>query len=218
MSVPTRGSASTLLATCLLPLCILTLCGPSLAAGQPIPPDPSLVEDLNPLLGPGYAQWLVGPLAEIVDEEERERFLGLTSDEEAQRFIEEFWQAHQDIAGIFERRALEADERFEEGHIAGRRTDRGKLFILYGEPAEIGFEEHRNIDDGDVLIWRYERKQAGVGLDGKKPAKLYRFTRIGDQMRAFKRGGPLDPAERRRRDPRNRPFGSVGGDRLPFDR
>lgn len=185
-------------------------------AGQPIPPDPSLVEDLNPLLGPGYAQWLVGPIVEIVSREERSQYLALTRDEDAQRFIEEFWQDHQDIAVIFEQRAKEADERFAEGHIAGRRTDRGKLFILYGEPTEIGFEEHRNIDDGDVLFWRYDRKQAGIGLDGEKPAKLYRFTKIGDQTRMFKRGGPLDPAERRRRDPRNRPFGSVGGDRLPF--
>ena len=185
--------------------------------GQPIPPDPSMIEDLNPLLGPEYAQWLVGPIAEIVSKDERARYLELRDDAAAQRFIDTFWQDHQDIAGIFEQRAEQADEEFGEGHIAGRRTDRGKLFILYGEPAEVGFEEHRNIDDGDVLFWRYDRKEAGIGLDGEKPAKLYRFTRIGDQMRMFKRGGPLDPAERRRRDPRNRPFGSVGGDRLPFE-
>ncbi len=165
------------------------------------------LDDLNPLLGPEFAQWMVGPLGQISSSEERESYLSLSSDDEAREFIENFWRQpeHQLIAGLYRERSEEADRRFTESQVAGRRTDRGTIFILYGEPNEVTFEEFRDIEDPPVELWRYSPKEAGPGLDGRKPAKTYRFVRIGDLTRSFVKGGPGDPEEQRRRDPRLRP-------------
>lgn len=167
----------------------------------------SLVEDMNPLLGPEYAQWLVGAMGEIVSKSERAEFLSLTSDEDAAEFIQRFWAQpeHDLVRDIYEARGAEADREFTESMIAGRRTDRGTIFVLYGAPKEVEYEEFRNVEDPDVLIWRYDRKESGKGLSGKKPAKLYRFVKVGDLTRLFQKGGRLDPEEQRRRNPLRRP-------------
>lgn len=166
----------------------------------------SQVDDMNPLLGPRYAQWMVGAVGQIASKQERDEFLFLRTDAEAQQFIQRFWAnpEHQLIQGIFDERAAEADRVFTEAGVAGRRTDRGKIFILYGPPTKEEMEELRNVDDPDVLMWTYDRKATGEGLDGKKPAKTYRFVKYGDLTRMFRKGDRLDPIERRRRDPLRR--------------
>lgn len=170
--------------------------------------DPSLVEDMNPLLGPEYAQWMVGAIGELASKGERDEFQGLRSDAQAKQFIEAFWRKpqHALVKKIFDERAAEADRVFTEGGIAGRKTDRGTILILFGAPSEEEFEELRNVDDPDVLLWTYDRKSVGKGLNGEKPAKTYRFVKVGDLTRMFKRGDRLDPAEQRRRDPLRRPL------------
>ena len=167
----------------------------------------SLVEDMNPLLGPEYAQWLVGAMGRIASKSERDEFHSLSSDKSAAEFIQRFWAQpeHDLMRDIYEARGAEADRAFTESMIAGRRTDRGTIYILYGPPKEVEYEEFRNVEDPDVLIWRYDRKQSGKGLDGKKPGKLYRFVKVGDVTRLFQKGGRLDPEEQRRRNPLRRP-------------
>lgn len=183
-------------------LCVLAAVTPAVAQ------DPSLVEDMNPLLGPKYAQWMVGAVGQIASKAEREEFLYLRSDAEAERFIEAFWASpeHQLIKQLFDQRATEADRIFGEAGIAGRKTDRGTIFILFGPPTTEEIEELRNVDDPDVLLWTYERKAVGKGLNGERPAKMYRFVKVGDLTRMFKKGDRLDPVEQRRRDPLRRPL------------
>ena len=76
------------------------------------------------------------------------------------------------------------------------------MFILYGEPEEITYEDQRHVDDPPVEMWRYS-KTAEVGLDGKKPERVYRFAKVGDLTRMFKKGSPDDPAVARERRPPN---------------
>ena len=191
--------------------CRRCLAGVALLAAMTLPSaaqDPSLVEDMNPLLGPKYAQWMVGAVGQIASKSEREEFLYLRSDAEAQRFIDAFWQTpeHELIRQLFDRRAEEADRLFSEAGIAGRKTDRGTILILFGPPTKEEIEELRNVDDPDVLLWSYDRKAVGKGLNGEKPAKMYRFVKVGDFTRMFKKGDRLDPVEQRRRDPLRRPL------------
>ncbi|MEM1246212.1 MAG: GWxTD domain-containing protein [Acidobacteriota bacterium] len=138
----------------------------------------------NLLLSPEYSQWLVGPIAYIASEAERSEYLGLADDAAAQEFVDSFWQKRPEVKKLFDRRAEQADKRFTEGTFVGSRTDRGTIFILYGDPESSEYEEHRNIEDPDVERWVY-LKSAEKGLDGKKPRRQYRFAKEGDVTEFF---------------------------------
>ena len=163
-------------------------------------------ENINPFLGPQYADWLVGAIGEIASEEERSAYLLLEADEEAAQFSEEFWQqpGQAAIRELYERRFAEAEKRFAEGVYAGGRSDRGTIFVLYGEPEMIEYEEFRDVRDPDVEVWRYPKK-AEPGLDGERPQRTYRFVRVDDRIRRFERGDRFDPATQRRRQPDSLP-------------
>lgn len=147
----------------------------------------------NLFLGPRYAQWLVGPVACMARDDEIRDFLALQSDEEAARFINGFWQRRDPdpdrggnkVRELFDERAAEADKKFLEGTYLGRRTDRGTVFILYGPPEEISYEEFRNVREPNVELWKYP-KRAQPGLDGRRPERSYRFAKQGDLTSFYK--------------------------------
>ncbi len=155
-------------------------------------------ELINPFLGPEYARWMVGPVAQLASEDERVFYLLIESDEEASAFVEEFWSSRP--AGLrreFELRAAEADKRYSESGLLGRRTDRGMVYVLFGDPEKTEWEQYRNIDDPNVELWTYPKK-VEKGLHGKKPSRRYRFARSGDVMRLYS-NDPADLENRRRR-------------------
>ncbi len=152
---------------------------------------------INPFLGPAYTRWMVGPVGQLADEEERTLFLLIESEEAAKAFVEQFWSRRDGaLKRQFELRSAEADKRYSESGLLGRRTDRGMVYVLFGDPEKTEWEEHRNIDDPNIELWTYP-KSAAKGLNGKKPARRYRFAREGDVMRLFS-NDPSDPANRRR--------------------
>ena len=151
----------------------------------------------NFLLSPRYSQWLVGPVARMATAEETKKYLSLQVDEEAVAFVEGFWQtrggssvfAAQGPRAIFDARMKEADRIFSDGTFRGHRTDRGTIFVLYGEPDEMRFEEAPR-GRGDFLeIWEYP-KDTDKGLDDKKPERFYRFVKKGDRTVFYR--GPLN--------------------------
>ncbi len=91
-----------------------------------------------------YGKWLADDVRWIITDEEREAFLKLSTDEERERFIEIFWNVRDPTPDTPEneykeehyRRIVYANEHFSAG-IPGSKTDRGKIFIMYGPPAEI---------------------------------------------------------------------------------
>jgi GWxTD domain-containing protein len=172
----------------------------ALTAGE----EPDALESTNFLLGPEHSQWLVGAIGRIATEEERRQFLALEDDAAAAAFVAEFWRqpGRERLQRVYDERAGLADRRFSEAAHPGRKTDRGTVFILYGEPSEILFEDKRHVDDPPVELWRYP-KDAEVGLDGARPERLYRFAKRGDLTRMFRKGSPDDPAMIRQRLPPN---------------
>lgn len=173
---------------------------PAAAAKDRKPRDPA--DLFNPLLGLEYSHWLVGPVADVATAKEVNAYLALASDEEAARFIDDFWARRAEGYGffdkkprqVFEERAAEADKRFSEGALPGRNTDRGKVWVVYGEPAEIVFE--KPIDEGvpTLEVWKYA-KDAGEGLDGQPPKRVYRFVEIDGSKVLFTgryRPNPVD--------------------------
>lgn len=176
------------------------------------PTDPEAL--FNPLLGIDHSRWLVGPIARLSSLEEIEQYLLLTSDGEAAAFIEDFWAKRNEGTPIFQQtprqrfdeRAEEADKRFSEGTIVGSHTDRGTIFVAYGEPSSITFEKPRSLGGPAPELWEYD-KDSKPGLDGKPPEKQYRFIKLGDRTVFFRESMRRDP---RLRDPlgrnRNRGF------------
>ncbi|MBZ5565873.1 MAG: GWxTD domain-containing protein, partial [Acidobacteriia bacterium] len=80
----------------------------------------------------------------IISDEERAAFKNLTTDEERENFIESFWERRNPDPGSPEnefkeeyyRRIAYANEHFSSG-VPGWKTDRGRIYIMYGPPDEI---------------------------------------------------------------------------------
>lgn len=173
------------------------------------PKRPTRAELIQPFLGDNYSQWMIGAIGFIADEEEIAAFQRLRDDAAAEAFIQEFWERRRKAGEegnafreLYQRRAGDADSEFTEGHLPGRRTDRGTIFIVYGPAEEIEYEEFRDISEPDVELWRYPKK-AEKGLDGRKPSRQYRFARQDDAVRFYK---PPSDEELRRRAHTRRPF------------
>lgn len=169
---------------------------------------PTAPEDLfNPFLGVEYSYWLVGPIALIADEAEIRSYLALQTDDSAKAFVEAFWQKRN--AGtepfkktprqLFEQRAAEADRRFSERTYPGRRTDRGAIFVVYGEPEKIVFESPLTTTGYTQEVWYFPKKPE-LGLDGEKPKRIYKFVEIDGRTVFFrnqtKRPDPRDQIRR----------------------
>ena len=163
---------------------------------------------LHHRLSAEYSQWLVGPISWMATPDEIDGFLALRADEEAAEFIEPFWLRRDPDPSregnppreLFERRAARADDDYSEVSVAGRRTDRGTIFILYGPAESSEYEELRDVSEPDVELWKYPKK-AQEGLDGKRPARRYRFARRGDVATFYRPRDPTDIRNRLGREP-----------------
>ncbi|MFZ0804917.1 MAG: GWxTD domain-containing protein [Candidatus Sulfotelmatobacter sp.] len=91
-----------------------------------------------------YKKWLDEDVAWIITDEERAAFKQLSNDEERDNFIEAFWQRRDPTPDTEEneykeehyRRIAYANEHFAAG-IPGWKTDRGRIYIVYGPADEI---------------------------------------------------------------------------------
>jgi GWxTD domain-containing protein len=91
-----------------------------------------------------YRKWLEEDVVYIITPEEKNGFLALKTDEERGFFIEQFW-ARRDLdprsgSGVFKkehyRHIAYANEHFASS-LAGWKTDRGRIYIMWGKPDEI---------------------------------------------------------------------------------
>jgi len=111
-------------------------------------------------VGESYKKWLDEDVRWIITDQERDAFKSLSNDEERDKFIEQFWQRRNPNPDSEEnaykeehyRRIAYANEHFASG-IPGWRTDRGRVYIMYGPPDEIdshpsGGTYERPIDEG----------------------------------------------------------------------
>src|SRR5207253_1418259 len=90
-----------------------------------------------------YKKWLSEDVGYIITDEERKAFSRLATDEERQNFIEQFWLRRDPTPDTEEnefkeehyRRIAYANEHYASG-IPGWKTDRGRIYIMYGPPDE----------------------------------------------------------------------------------
>jgi GWxTD domain-containing protein len=91
-----------------------------------------------------YRTWLNEEVTYIISPEERTAFLQLDTNEEREQFIEQFWLRRSgnpdlpdnDFKEEHYRRIAYANEHFASG-IPGWKTDRGRIYIIWGKPDEI---------------------------------------------------------------------------------
>src|SRR5712675_2954648 len=91
-----------------------------------------------------YKQWLNEDVVYIIAPEERTAFLQLSTSEEREQFIEQFWLRRSSNPDLPEndfkeehyRRIAYANEHYAAG-IPGWKTDRGRTYVVFGPPDEI---------------------------------------------------------------------------------
>jgi len=128
-----------------------------------------------------YKQWLSEDVVYIISPEERTAFLQLSTSEEREQFIEQFWLRRSSNPDLPEndfkeehyRRIAYANEHYASG-IPGWKTDRGRTYIIWGPADEIdshptGGTYDRPMDEGGGSTttypwetWRY-RYLEGIG-------------------------------------------------------
>lgn len=138
---------------------------------------------LNIELSKTYKKWLNEDVVWIITDEERAAFKQLSNDEERDNFIEAFWQRRDPTPDTEEneykeehyRRIAYANEHFAAG-IPGWKTDRGRIYIMYGPADEIdshpsGGSYERPMEEGGGETstfpfedWRY-RYLEGIGQE-----------------------------------------------------
>src|SRR6266536_1266345 len=99
--------------------------------------------NVKPELKKAYKDWLDKDVAYIITDEERKAFKKLATDDERERFIEEFWRRRDpdpdtdenEFKEEYYERIAYANEHFASG-IPGWKTDRGRIWIMYGKPDE----------------------------------------------------------------------------------
>lgn len=110
-----------------------------------------------------YKEWLERDVAYIITKDERDAFGKLNSDDERDKFIQEFWEIRNPSPGspsnsyrdeIYQRIAF-ADSRFGFGsNKEGWRTDRGRTYITLGAPQQKQvFRNSANLRG--IEIWFY---------------------------------------------------------------
>ncbi len=138
-------------------------------------------ESLKIELSGAFKKWLEEDVGYIITDEERAVFKKLSNDEEREQFIEQFWLRRnpdpESLANDYKeehyRRIAYANQHFASG-IPGWKTDRGRIYIMYGPADEIeahpsGGHYERPIEEGGGSTstypfeqWRY-RYIEGVG-------------------------------------------------------
>ncbi len=140
-------------------------------------------EKLRRELETPYRKWLNEDVTYIITDEERAAFKRLSTDEERQEFIEQFWlrrdptpdSAENEYKEEHYRRIAYANERYASG-IPGWKSDRGRIYITFGPADEneshpSGGSYERPIEEGGGTTstypfekWRY-RYIEGIGTD-----------------------------------------------------
>jgi GWxTD domain-containing protein len=134
-------------------------------------------QSLQQELSGAYKKWLDEDVAYIITDEERKVFKSLQNDEEREQFIEQFWMRRnpdpESLTNDFKeehyRRIAYANQHFASG-IPGWKTDRGRIYIMYGPPDEI---------DAHPSGGYYERPaEEGGGSTSTYPFEVWRYRYI----------------------------------------
>lgn len=193
--------------------------------------------NVKPELKKAYKDWLEKDVTYVITDEERKAFKKLATDDERERFIEEFWRRRDpdpdtdenEFKEEYYERIAYANEHFASG-IPGWKSDRGRIWIMYGKPDERethpsggsydrpSYEGGGNTTTYPFEIWFY-RYLAGVGsgveIEFVDPTGSgeYRIARSPDEKDALLTipGGGLTLSEQLGLTDKAQRVGGMGG-------
>lgn len=124
-----------------------------------------------------YKRWVNEDVAWIITDEERKTFNSLKTDDEREQFIEQFWLRRDpdpDTDGNeyreeYYQRIAYANEHYTSG-IPGWKTDRGRMYIMFGKPDQI--ESHPSGGSYDRPVWE------GGGSTSTYPFEIWWYRYI----------------------------------------
>jgi GWxTD domain-containing protein len=157
-----------------------------------------------------YKKWLDEDVNYIITDEERKAFKSLKTDEERDSFIEQFWlrrdpdpdTPENEYKEQYYERIQYANEKYASG-IPGWKTDRGRIYIMFGKPDQIeshpsgGSYDRPSYEGGGTTstypfeTWWY-RYIEGIGSDieiefvDPSGSGEYRIARSPDEKDALK--------------------------------
>lgn len=108
----------------------------------------------------------------IATSEEKSRYETLDGVDAKRRFLYEFWKKRQsqdesgtsDTRREYLERVAYANDHFRAGGREGWRTDRGRVYIIYGTPDQV--DRHPNETDSKPYeVWTYSSLEGGVSFD-----------------------------------------------------
>jgi GWxTD domain-containing protein len=142
----------------------------------------------KPPLPEQYKRWLDRDVLYIISDEERKEFVALTTDDEREKFIDQFWAIRNPKHGAQDnpykdehyRRIDYATSHFgRESNTPGWMTDMGRAYILFGEPTS----RHPFVGYGQIYpleLWMYENKENAPSLPSFFYLLFYINGDIGD--------------------------------------
>ena len=128
----------------------------------------------------------------IASEAEKDRYEALTTVEAKREFMYTFWRARDENPSDdrnqyyqdYLKRIAESNAKFTAAKKDGWKTDRGRVYLIYGPPSEI--ERYPNqIETKPYEIWRYESLEGGVSfvfgdVSGYNDYQLLHSTKRGE--------------------------------------
>lgn len=144
----------------------------------------------KPPLPAQYKKWLDQDVVYIITDEERKAFLALSTDEEREKFMENFWNIRNPKAGSDTNPYKEehyarieyANTHFgRESNTPGWMTDMGRAYILFGPPTSrhpfVGYSQIYPME-----LWFYENNSSSPAL----PSFFYLLFYISGDIGEYK--------------------------------
>jgi len=143
----------------MLPVLLLAALSPLFASKSEKAPEKLTPEQI-------VKKWADGPVRYLMTYDEQSELLEFKTPEDIARFITKFWARRDPTPGTFENeyrrmfwtRVFDANKRFRSSTTPGWKTDRGKIYILLGEPDNI----ETNMSDRGGERWTYKRQFSKV--------------------------------------------------------
>lgn len=146
-------------------------------------------QDRGSVLAPEYQNWLDQDVRWLISAQEEKDFLKLTTNEQRDHFVVEFWKRRNPNPGSEEntfkeehyRRLAFSSQHFAAG-VPGWKTDRGHVYVVYGPPDSILRHASSGANPQEEL-WSYRQMP---GVDGAVTLKFVdrcacgEFVLIGD--------------------------------------
>jgi GWxTD domain-containing protein len=129
-----------------------------------------------------WTAWLdeVGP---IITKRELSVFNSLQTEEDRKRFQLMFWKARDTTPGTPQNEYMidyYARKGYAEAHYDGARTDRGRIYIVLGKPAEVqNFSGSEKVVDCELWLYQNEGRR---GLPPMLYLLFYRRDNLGDYV------------------------------------